>query len=74
MLGEADKGRGGEDYDCGLGIMKRSLHGLTFYGHGGDYDAFYYPEKNVGVVMSLNQMNTHDKRDQFLQQAIALIR
>ncbi len=75
MLDVADKGRGGTDYDYGLGIMKRSIHGLTFYGHGGAYDCdvFYCPEKNISICMSLNQMNTHGKRDEFLQQAIKLL-
>jgi D-alanyl-D-alanine carboxypeptidase len=75
MLAAADKGRGGMDYDYGLGIMKRSLHRLTFYGHSGAYDcdAFYCPEKNISICMSLNQMNTHGKRDKFLQQVIELI-
>jgi len=75
MLAAADEGNGGTDYDYGLGIMKRSIHGLTFYGHGGAYDcdAFYCPEANISVCMSLNQMNTHGKRDVFLQQVIELI-
>ena len=75
MLSAADKGRGGTDYDYGLGIMKRSIRGLTFYGHGGAYDcdAFYCPERNISVCLSLNQMNTHGKREEFLQQAIKLI-
>jgi D-alanyl-D-alanine carboxypeptidase len=75
MLGAADEGRGGMDYDYGLGIMKRTIHGLTFYGHGGAYDCdvFYCPEKNISVCMSLNQMETHGKRDEFLMQAIELI-
>jgi D-alanyl-D-alanine carboxypeptidase len=75
MLGAAGKGRGGTDYDYGLGIMKRSIHGLTFYGHGGAYDCdvFYCPEKNISVCIALNQMNTHGKRDEFLSQAIELI-
>lgn len=75
MLSAAEEGRGGMDYDYGLGIMKRSIHGLTFYGHGGAYDCdvFYCPEKNISICMSLNQMNTHGKRDEFLQQAVKLI-
>jgi D-alanyl-D-alanine carboxypeptidase len=75
MLAAADEGRGGTDYDYGLGIMKRSLHGLIFYGHGGAYDcdAFYCPDKNISVCMSLNQMNTHGKRDEFLKAAVKLI-
>jgi D-alanyl-D-alanine carboxypeptidase len=75
MLGAADEGKGGTDYDYGLGIMKRTIHGLTFYGHGGAYDCdvFYCPEKNISVCMSLNQMETHGKRDEFLMQAIKLI-
>ena len=75
MLGAADEGRGGMDYEYGLGIMKRSIHGFTFYGHGGAYDCdvFYCPEKNISICMSLNQMNTHGKRDEFLIQAIELI-
>ena len=75
MLGEADKGRGGSDYDYGLGVMKRSLHGLTFYGHGGAYDCdvYYCPERNISVCMSLNQMETLGKRNELLLQAIKLI-
>jgi D-alanyl-D-alanine carboxypeptidase len=75
MLGAADEGRGGTDYDYGLGIMRRSIHGLTFYGHGGAYDcdAYYCPEKNISICMSLNQMSTHGKRDKLLFQAIKLI-
>lgn len=75
MLGEADKGRGGSDYDYGFGIMKRSLHGLTFYGHGGAYDCdvYYCPERNISVCMSMNQMETLGKRDEFLLRAIKII-
>jgi D-alanyl-D-alanine carboxypeptidase len=75
MIAAADKGRGGTDYDYGLGIMKRSIHGLVFYGHGGAYDCdvFYCPKKNISVCMSLNQMNTHGKRDEFLLQALKII-
>jgi D-alanyl-D-alanine carboxypeptidase len=75
MLDAADEGLGGMDYDYGLGIMKRSIHGLTFYGHGGAYDCdvFYCPEKKISICMSLNQMETHGKRDIFLQQVIELI-
>ncbi len=75
MLDAADLGKGGEDYDYGLGIMKRTIHGLTFYGHGGAYDcdAFYCPEKNISVCMSLNQMLTHGKRDTFLLSAIKIV-
>jgi D-alanyl-D-alanine carboxypeptidase len=76
MLKEADKGRGGQDYDYGLGIQKRQIHGLTFYGHGGAYDCdvFYCPERDISVCMSLNQMNTHGKRDELLFKAIELVR
>jgi D-alanyl-D-alanine carboxypeptidase len=73
MLEAADLGMGGQDYDYGLGIMKRSIHDLTFYGHGGAYDcdAFFCPEREISVCISLNQMNTHGKRDEFLLSAIA---
>jgi len=75
MLAAADEGRGGTDYDYGLGIMKRTIHGLTSYGHGGVYDCdvFYCPVKIISVCMSLNQMNTQGKRDKFLLQAVKLI-
>jgi D-alanyl-D-alanine carboxypeptidase len=76
MLSAADEGLGVKDaFDYGLGIMKRSIHGLTFYGHGGAYDCdvFYCPEKDISVCMSLNQTNTHGKRNTFLQQAVILI-
>jgi D-alanyl-D-alanine carboxypeptidase len=75
MLETADEGLGGMDYDYGLGIMKRNLHGFIFYGHGGAYDCdvFYCPEKNVSVCMSLNQMETHGQRDEFLLDAIEFV-
>jgi len=75
MIKEADKGLGGMDYDYGFGIQKRIIHGLTFYGHGGAYDcdAFYCPKENISIVMSLNQMETHGKRDEFLVGAIKLL-
>ncbi|NIO29695.1 MAG: serine hydrolase [Candidatus Latescibacteria bacterium] len=75
MLAAADRGYGGEEYDYGLGIMKRIICGLTFYGHGGAYDcdAFYCPEKDISVCMSLNQMITHGKRDKFVEQAVEMV-
>jgi len=74
MLAAADSGFGGEEYDYGLGIMKRTIEGLTFYGHGGAYDCdlFYSPEAGISVCTVLNQMNTHGKRDPFLEKAVAL--
>jgi len=75
MLDAADKDRGEADYVYGLGIMKRTIHGLTFYGHGGAYDCdlFYCPEQNISVCMSLNQMSTHGKRNTLLLEAIKLL-
>lgn len=72
MLNAANEGKGGTDYDYGMGIMKRTIHGLTFYGHGGAYDCDVYvcPEKNISVCFSLNQMLTHGKRDEFLFQVV----
>ncbi|MFC1849505.1 serine hydrolase domain-containing protein [candidate division CSSED10-310 bacterium] len=75
MLAQADRGLGGTDYDYGYGIMKRSLQGLTFYGHGGAYDCdvFNCPEQRISICLSLNQMNTHGLRDKFLLQALEII-
>ena len=75
MLAAADRGYGGEEYDYGLGIMKRTISGLTFYGHGGAYDcdAFYCPDRDVSVCMSLNQMLTHGKRDRFVEEAVKIV-
>ncbi|KPJ60872.1 MAG: hypothetical protein AMJ46_04000 [Latescibacteria bacterium DG_63] len=75
MLEAADRGFGGEEYDYGLGIMKRVICGLTFYGHGGAYDcdAYYCLEKDISVCMSLNQMITHGKRDKFVEQAVGIV-
>jgi len=75
MLEAADEGRGGVDYTYGFGIMKRTIDGLIFYGHGGAYDCdlFFCPEKNISVCMSLNQMNTHGKRDELVMKAVKLI-
>jgi D-alanyl-D-alanine carboxypeptidase len=76
MLAAADRGLGGEEYDYGLGIMKRTICGLTFYGHGGAYDcdAFYCPDGGISVCMSLNQMNTHGKRDEFVRRAVEIVK
>jgi hypothetical protein len=54
--------------------MKRTIEGLTFYGHGGAYDCdlFFSPESDISVCTVLNQMNTHGKRDPFLEKAVAL--
>ncbi len=75
MLVAAEKGYGGEEYDYGLGVMKRTICGLTFYGHGGAYDcdAFYCPAESVSVCMSLNQMMTHGKRDRFVERAVEIV-
>jgi len=75
MLTEVNKGRGGMNYDYGFGIMKRPIHGLTFYGHGKAYDCavFYCSEENISICLSLNQMNTHGKRDKFLKETVKLI-
>jgi D-alanyl-D-alanine carboxypeptidase len=74
MLAAADVGFGGEEYDYGLGIMKRTIEGHNFYGHGGAYDCdlFYSPEVGISVCTVLNQMNTHGKRDPFLEAAVAI--
>lgn len=75
MLAAADRGYGGEEYDYGLGIMKRVICGLTFYGHGGAYDCdvFYCPDEDISVCMSLNQMITDGKRDKFVAQAVEIL-
>ena len=74
MLAAADLGHGGEEYDYGLGIMKRRIEGFTFYGHGGAYDCdfFFSPEAGLSVCTVLNQMETGGKRDPFLEKAVAL--
>jgi D-alanyl-D-alanine carboxypeptidase len=76
MLEAADRGYGGEEYDYGLGIMKRTICGLTFYGHGGAYDCdvFYCPDEDISVCMTLNQMITHGKRDRFVEQAVQILK
>ncbi len=77
MLIPADEGNGGTDdyYGFGLGITKRSINGLTFYGHGGAFgsDVYYCPAEDISVCISLNQMDIHVKRGKFLQQAVELI-
>jgi D-alanyl-D-alanine carboxypeptidase len=75
MLSAADRGCGGEEYDYGLGIMKRTLCGLAFYGHGGAYDcdAFYCTEKDISICMTLNQMITRGKRDTFVEHALEIV-
>jgi D-alanyl-D-alanine carboxypeptidase len=75
MLAAADQGYGGEEYDYGLGIMKRPISGLTFYGHGGAYDCdvFYCPSRGISICMALNQMLTHGKRDRFVERALEIL-
>jgi D-alanyl-D-alanine carboxypeptidase len=75
MLAAAERGYGGEEYDYGLGIMKRVICGLTFYGHGGAYDcdAYYCPKEDISICMSLNQMITEGKRDKFIEEAVGIV-
>ncbi len=75
MLNLAEKGNGNEYYTYGFGIMKREIAGINFYGHGGAYDCdvFYSPVEDISIIMSMNQMNTHGKRDKYVSDAISII-
>jgi D-alanyl-D-alanine carboxypeptidase len=75
MLAAADLGHGGKEYDYGFGIMKRTIGGLSFYGHGGAYDCdvFFSPDAGISICTVLNQMETHGKRDPFLEKAVSLV-
>jgi D-alanyl-D-alanine carboxypeptidase len=74
MLAAAERGYGLGDIAYGYGIMKRQINGRIFYGHGGAYDCdvFYCPAEKICVCIVLNQMNTHGRRDEFLQRAVQM--
>jgi len=75
MLAAADRGFGNDEFDYGYGLMKRTIAGLTFYGHGGAYDCdmFHCPEQGISICMTLNQMLTHGRRNVFVTRSVELV-
>lgn len=64
-----------DHWNYGFGIRKMIISGRTFYGHPGAYncDAYYCPEEDVSICLTINQMNGHDRKEQIRQKAMDLV-
>lgn len=72
MLAATDK----EDHwNYGLGIKKMIICDRTFYGHPGAYscDAYYCPEEDMSVVLTINQMNSNDRKENLRGMAVEMV-
>lgn len=64
-----------DHWNYGFGIRKMIINGRAFYGHPGAYncDAYYCPEEDVSICLTINQMNGHDRKEEIRQKAMDLI-
>lgn len=56
----------------GLGIQKKDFPGFTFFGHSSAYGSmlFYEPEKNISIILSLNQVTAVHKAEWLMKKII----
>ncbi len=56
----------------GLGIQKKDFPGFSFYGHNSAYGSmiYYEPEKDISIILSLNQINAMHKAEWMLNKII----
>ena len=64
-----------DHWNYGLGIKMKVMNGCTFYGHPGAYscDAYYCPEKDISICLTINQMNSHDRKEGLRQEALDIV-
>jgi D-alanyl-D-alanine carboxypeptidase len=62
-------------WNYGFGIKRKIINGRTFYGHPGAYncDAYYCPEEDVSICLTINQMNSHDRKEALREGAIDVV-
>jgi D-alanyl-D-alanine carboxypeptidase len=71
LAGTADE----ERWNYGLGIKRMMMNGHAFYGHPGAYscDAYYCPAKDVSVVLTINQMDSRDRKENLRKHAVDVV-
>jgi len=64
-----------ERWNYGFGIKRMIINGRAFYGHPGAYscDAYYCPEEDVSVVLTINQMDSKDRKENLRGAAVDLV-
>ena len=62
-------------WNYGLGIKRKIINGRVFYGHPGAYncDAYFCPEEDVSICLTINQMNSHDRKEALREGAIDIV-
>jgi D-alanyl-D-alanine carboxypeptidase len=71
MLANTDR----EDHwNYGFGIKRMVICDKAFYGHPGAYscDAYYCPEEDLSVVLTINQMNSNDRKEALRGKAVEI--
>lgn len=64
-----------ENWNYGLGIKRMIIGGQAFYGHPGAYscDAYYCPDEDISVVLTINQMNSKDRKETLRTEAVETV-
>ncbi len=64
-----------ERWNYGFGIKRMMIDGRAFYGHPGAYscDAYYCPDEDVSVILTINQMNSKDRKENLRGAAVGLV-
>ncbi|MGD9402544.1 MAG: serine hydrolase [bacterium] len=64
-----------DHWNYGFGIKRMIIGGRTFYGHPGAYscDAYYCPEEDMSVVLTINQMNSKDRKETLRTKAVQIL-
>jgi D-alanyl-D-alanine carboxypeptidase len=72
MLAATDKD---DHWNYGLGIKRMIIEGEAFYGHPGAYscDAYYCPEKDISVVLTINQMDSKGRKEALRTAAVKTV-
>ena len=72
MLRNTDKD---DNWNYGFGIKRMTIGGRAFYGHPGAYscDAYYCPDEDISVVLTINQMNSKDRKENLRTEAVEAV-
>jgi D-alanyl-D-alanine carboxypeptidase len=62
-------------WNYGFGIKKTPTSGLDLYGHPGAYgcDMYYCPEEDLSICLTVNQMNTHGRKQALREDVVSLL-
>jgi CubicO group peptidase (beta-lactamase class C family) len=64
-----------DNWNYGFGIKRMIIGGRAFYGHPGAYscDAYYCPEEDISVILTINQMNSKDRKEALRTAAVNIV-